>query len=54
MACIARDGGVLGRLRAKAQLQEPPVVRAALAKQRRRARLVRHYARRKPWGYVPR
>ena len=50
----ATVGRVLGRLRALGHLHEPPVVRTALHKQRRRARLARRYARRKPWGYVPR
>jgi transposase InsO family protein len=49
----ATVGRVLGRLRARGQLREPPVVRAALHKQRRRARLRRRYAQRKPWGYIP-
>ena len=47
----ATVGRVLARLRAKGQLQEPPLVRAALYKRRRRARLKRRYARRMPWGY---
>jgi len=34
------------------QLVEPPLVRAALHKQRRRARLKRRYATRMPWGYL--
>lgn len=50
----ATVGRVLARLRAKGQLVEPPVVRAALHKQRRRARLLRRYAKRMPWGYVAR
>jgi putative transposase len=50
----ATVGRVLGRLRAKGHLHEPPVVRVALHKKRRRARLARRYARRKPWGYLPR
>jgi len=50
----ATVGRVLGRLRAKGHLQEPPVVRGALPKKRRRARRARRYARRKPWGYLPR
>ena len=48
----ATIGRVLARLRAKGQLVEPPVVRAALYKQRRRARLKRRYAQRMPWGYL--
>ncbi len=47
----ATVGRVLARLRAKGQLQEPSLVRAALYKQRRRARLARRYARRMPWDY---
>ncbi len=50
----ATVGRVLARLRAKGQLHEPPLVRAALYKQRRRARLTRRYAQRMPWGYLPR
>ncbi|MDR7494497.1 MAG: helix-turn-helix domain-containing protein [Armatimonadota bacterium] len=50
----ATVGRVLTRLRAKGQLQEPPLVRAAIHKRRRRARLQRRYARRMPWGYLPR
>ena len=50
----ATVGRVLGRLRAKGQLHEPPVVRAALHKKRRKAQLARRYARRKRWGYLPR
>lgn len=48
----ATIGRVLARLRAKGQLVEPPVVRAALHKQRRRAHLKRRYAQRMPWGYA--
>ena len=48
----ATIGRVLARLRAKGQLVESPVVRAALHKQRRRAHLKRRYAQRKPWGYA--
>lgn len=47
----ATVGRVLARLRATGQLREPPLVRAALHKQRRRARLTRRYATRMPWGY---
>lgn len=47
----ATIGRVLSRLRAKGQLVEPPVVRAALSKRHRRAQLKRRYARRMPWGY---
>ncbi len=49
----ATVGRVLVRLRAKGQLHEPPVVRAALHKRRRRARLQRRYAQRMPWGFLP-
>lgn len=45
-------GRTLARLRAKRQLREPPVVVAQV--KRRKARRPRPYARRKPWGYVPR
>ena len=48
----ATIGRVLARLRAKGQLREPPLVRVALHKQRRRARLKRRYAQRMPWGYL--
>jgi transposase InsO family protein len=50
----ATVGRVLARLRAKGQLREPPVVRSALHKRRRRARLQRRYAQRMPWGFRPR
>ncbi len=49
----ATVGRVLSRLRAKGQLVEPPLVRAALHKQRRRAHLKRRYATRMPWDYRP-
>jgi len=49
----ATVGRVLGRLRAKGQLVEPPLVRAALHKQRRRAHLKRRYAKRMPWDLRP-
>lgn len=45
-------GRTLARLRAQGQLREPPVVVAQVT--RRKARQRRPYARRKPWGYVPR
>jgi transposase InsO family protein len=48
----ATIGRVLGRLRGKGQLVEPPIVRAALHKRRRRAQLKRRYAQRLPWGYA--
>jgi len=44
-------GRTLTRLRAAGQLHEPPVVRAQLAKRRRRR--PRPHARRKPWDYRP-
>jgi transposase InsO family protein len=50
----ATIGRVLARLRAKGQLMEPPIVRAALTKRRRRAGLKRRYARRMPWYFVAR
>lgn len=50
----ATIGRVLARLRAQGQLREPPVVRAALTKRRRRAALQRRYARRMPWYFVAR
>lgn len=50
----ATVGRVLARLRRVGQLREPPLVKAALYKRRRRARLQRRYARRMPWGYIPR
>jgi len=50
----ATVGRALARLRATGQLHEPPLVRAALYKRRRRARLTRRYAQRMPWGYLPR
>lgn len=49
----ATIGRVLARLRRTGQLREPPVVRAALHKRRRRARLARRYAQRRPWGFEP-
>jgi transposase InsO family protein len=49
----ATVGRVLTRLRRQGQLREPPVVRAALHKQRRRRRLARRYAQRRPWGFQP-
>lgn len=50
----ATIGRVLARLRAKGQLMEPPIVRAALTTRRRRAGLKRRYARRMPWYFVAR
>lgn len=50
----ATIGRVLARVRAKGQLVEPPVVRAALYKRRRRSRLQRRYATRMPWGFAAR
>jgi len=50
----ATVGRVLARLRARGALREPPLVRAALYKQRRRAHLARRYAQRRPDGYVVR
>ncbi len=49
----ATVGRVLNRLRVKGQLVEPPLVRAALHKRRRRAHLKRRYATRMPWDYRP-
>lgn len=48
---VSTVGRTLARLRAKGQLHEPAVVRA---QQRRRRRVPRPYARRKPWTYLPR
>lgn len=45
-------GRTLTRLRRVGQLQEPPVVRAALTRRGRR-RKARRYAQRKPWDYRP-
>ncbi len=49
----ATVGRVVSRLRAKGQLVEPPLVRAALHKRHRRVQLKRRYARRMPWDYRP-
>jgi len=49
---VSTVGRTLTRLRAIGQLREPAVVRASLARHRRRIR--RPYAQRKPWGYRPR
>jgi len=48
---VSTVGRTLTRLRRAGQLREPPVVAAA---HRRKRRLARPHARRKPWGYVPR
>ncbi len=48
---VSTVGRTLTRLRATGQLQEPAVVRA---QQRRHRRVLRPYARRKPWTYRPR
>jgi transposase InsO family protein len=45
-------GRTLARLRAQGQLREPAVVVAQVRRQKGRVR--RPYAKRKPWGYVPR
>lgn len=48
---VSTVGRTLTRLRAAGQVSEPPVVRAQLAKRRRRR--TRPHARRKPWDYIP-
>ena len=48
---VSTVGRTLTRLRAAGQVSEPPVVRAQLAKRRRRR--TRPHARRKPWEYIP-
>jgi len=50
----ATVGRTLTRLRARGALREPPLVRTALAQQRRRDHLARRYARRRPDGSVVR
>jgi putative transposase len=49
----ATVGRTLARLRAKGQLNEPPVVTARLAGRKRRSLSKRPYAKRRDWQYVP-
>jgi putative transposase len=46
-------GRTLARLRAKGQLNEPPVVTARLAGKKRRSTSRRPYAKRRDWSYIP-
>lgn len=53
LVSISTVGRTLSRLRQRGQLQEPAMVTARLAGARRRRKVKRPYAERKPWGFQP-